>query len=140
MGEGLPSYPRYEKTYCGVKMKNKARLLTFLSVAVLTLAGCSAPRGLDHRATRPVAQGIDAPQSEALQLLAEKLSPMNPGQAVTETMDGKSYQIEVVSLYVNALGESCKRLHLKSDTQSVAKKASICLNSEAKWRYIAPLQ
>lgn len=49
----------------------------------LVLVGCSAPRGLQHKATRPVTENLDAPQDDVTAAFAATAGNLKLGQTVS---------------------------------------------------------
>lgn len=120
-------------------MRKIFKLVLLVSVSSLFLSACGAPRGLDHRASRPSHENLDVPQSTSLVKWSEEVSSMPVGQSVKLTIDDQTYLIEIGEKYTNALGESCRRLHLKAKNDRMTKEAAVCKTSEGQWRYVEPL-
>ncbi len=115
------------------------KLVLMVSVSTLLLSACGAPRGLDHHASRPSQENLDIPQSASMVKWSEEVSDMPVGQSVKLTIDDQTYLFEVREFYTNALGESCRRLHLETEKDQMIKKAAVCKTSEGQWRYVKPL-
>ena len=49
----------------------------------LVLVGCSAPRGLQHKATRPITENLDAPQDDVTAAFAATAGNLKLGQTVS---------------------------------------------------------
>ena len=88
------------------------------------LAGCQAPRGLQHEVSAPQVV-VDKQQSEELQQFAQTLVKQLSGNAVVQevTPFGPA-QISKDREYVNGLGESDRHY------------AAVCRDKDQQWRYV----
>lgn len=107
--------------------------------AVLCTACSSTPRGLAHKATRPIAQYAPVQQDLAVQQFALEVSQMAEGQVMTFTQTPLGYGVKVTAQpeYVSALGEKCRKARAAVNGQS--QLFTVCLQSDNTWRYIEPL-
>ena len=119
-------------------------LLYFLKVAATgicgaaLLTGCaSTPRGLQHEASRPEIVA-DVPQSRTDLAFAETAGKLAVGTTtvVPSTPIGTA-SVTVGEEYMNALGETCRRVELKNPKETV--KGSACLGADKIWRFVRPL-
>ena len=122
-------------------MKQKTLMLTVVIGAALLAAGCSAPRGLQHKATRPVTENLDAPQDDVTAAFAATAGNLKPGQTVSVNLpEGSVGAVSVAktdNAYKNALGETCRRVDVKRQGKAPTRDA-VCLTKEGVWRYVAP--
>ena len=114
-------------------------LALFAAAAVLAMTGCSAPRGLNHQATRPVADGLDAPQAAAVADFARTMGEAPAGARVSTTLPvGGKGEASIPALnatYKNALGENCRRVEMRSGAQR--SRGAVCQTAQGVWRYVA---
>ena len=105
----------------------------------LVLVGCSAPRGLQHKATRPVTEKLDAPQDDVTAAFAAKAGNLKAGQTVSANLpEGGVGTVSVARIdatYKNALGEACRRVGVKRQGKAPTR-AAVCLTKEGEWRYV----
>ena len=105
-----------------------------LAVVPFLLVACSStPRGLQHVPAQPV------PVVDAALDFASTTGRLEVGttSVVPNTPIGTA-QATVMTTYVNALGESCKRIHLKN--QSGETDSAVCLGKDNVWRHVPALQ
>lgn len=114
-------------------MKSKMIIAMTAFTAVL-LAGCQAPRGLQHEVSAPQVI-VDEQQSEELQQFAQTLVKQLSGNAVVQevTPFGPA-QISKDREYVNGLGEQCYRFSIT--TESDRHYAAVCRGKDQQWRYV----
>lgn len=103
-------------------------------MTAVSLAGCQAPRGLQHEVSAPEIV-VDAPQSAETQKFAQSLADMPMGSTVLfgATPQGP-VQVTKVREYMNALGEKCYRYTLKNE--QTQKHAAVCRVNGKQWRYV----
>ena len=121
-------------------VKNLGKAAIVLAVgAVLCTACSSTPRGLAHKATRPIAEYAPMQQDLAVQQFALEVSQMADGQIMTFTQTPLGYGVQVTaqSEYVSALGEKCRKARAAVNGQS--QLFTVCLQSDNTWRYVEPL-
>lgn len=118
--------------------KKKIGILFGATVAIC-LTGCSStPRGLQHIPAQPVA--IPEPvQTQQEHSFASTAGNLEVGAAgiIQATPIGMA-QATVLSSYMNALGEKCKKIHLKS--KSSESNCGVCLGKDGVWRYVPSVQ
>lgn len=109
-------------------------------LAAVILAGCaSAPRGLSHKAARPVADIAPAVQGAEIQAFAKGVSQLQTGLSVyfADSPLGSGMNITGQDFYENALGEHC-RLALAASAGR-GETFAVCRQSDGSWRYAEPL-
>lgn len=120
----------------------KAKFLMVALTAAVLLAGCSAPRGLNHQATRPVAENLDEPQSDVVRAFAASAGQLKPGQTVSlnlpEGGEGTVSLARTDTTYKNALGETCRHVEMKRK-RGESTRAAVCRTMQGDWRYV-PMQ
>lgn len=110
-----------------------------LAVVPFLLAACSStPRGLQHVPAQPLPV-VDAAQDVKDLDFASTTGRLEVGttSVVPNTPIGTA-QATVTTTYVNALGETCKRIHLKN--QSGETDSAVCLGKDNVWRHVPALQ
>lgn len=118
---------------------------TWMAAAVvgmaLILAGCSAPRGLQHKASRPVTENLDAPQDDVTAAFAATAGNLKLGETLSVNLpEGGLGAVSVAkgdAGYKNALGETCRRVDVKRQGRTMTR-AAVCLTTDGVWRYVAP--
>ena len=105
-----------------------------LATAVVVLAGCSAPRGLQHEVTPPEVVR-DAPQASAAKHFAEAAGNLEVGTitVMNETPLGAA-QVQVERAFKNALGEACRRVIVKNN--ETQRRGAVCQGADGVWRYV----
>lgn len=112
----------------------KKYLLMGASALLLTLAGCQAPRGLQHEVSAPEIV-VDAPQSAEIQKFAQSLADIPMGGTVLFGVSPQGpVQVSKDREYMNALGEKCYRYTLKNE--QTQKHAAVCRVNDEYWRYV----
>ena len=113
------------------------RLLIFIGMlGTVLLSSCSAPRGLNHsvtKATAPVLGSISSENAHVAKMLAN-----SSGEYLLVSLGGEVFDASVRENYRNALGEDCKRVHLRGKLGTTGT-AAICRDEQGTWRYLAPL-
>lgn len=114
-------------------MKTKILIGTSL-LSMLMLAGCQAPRGLQHEVSAPTPV-VDEQQNVDVQNFAKTLAemPMSSVAVVNNSPLG-AVQVSKDREYTNALGERCYRYTLTSD--ATRKQVAVCRVSGEHWRYV----
>ena len=78
---------------------------------------------------------VDVSQSAEERAFAEVGARLAEGaESVVQTTPIGMARVRVVGAYMNALGESCKRLEAKS--QKTALTCGVCLGKDGIWRYV----
>ena len=105
-----------------------------LATTVVVLAGCSAPRGLQHDVTPPE-KIQDAPQASAARHFAEAAGGLKIGTTtvMNDTPLGVA-QVQVERAFKNALGEACRRVIVKNN--ETQRRGAVCQGSDGVWRYV----
>ncbi len=115
----------------------KKRIITFaVSVGIVFLTSCSAPRGLNHsitKATAPELEPISVENSELATRLAE-----SGGEFLLLNLSGSQFEARVGESYRSALGEDCKRVYLKG-LSGLSGTGAVCKDGQGLWRYLSPL-
>ncbi len=108
--------------------------IVLVALAVFSVTGCQAPRGLQHEVAAPQVV-VDKQQSEAIRQLAQTLAdqPMGSVQVVNETPFGAA-QISKDREYVNGLGEPCYRFTVTTEIDQ--KPVAVCRGKDLQWRYV----
>ena len=103
-------------------------------LTVVMLAGCQAPRGLQHEVSAP-SPVVDKQQNVQVQNFAKTLAemPMSSVAVVNDSPVG-AVQVSKDREYTNALGEQCYRYTLTSD--ATRKQVAVCRVSGEHWRYV----
>lgn len=114
-------------------MKTKILIGTSL-LSMLMLAGCQAPRGLQHEVSAP-SPVVDKKQNVQVQNFAKTLAdmPMSSVAVVNDSPVG-AVQVSKDREYTNALGEQCYRYTLTTD--ATRKQVAVCRVSGEHWRYV----
>lgn len=120
-------------------MKKLSLVNVALLGAVLAVTGCSAPRGLQHKATRPVTENLDAPQDDVTAAFAATAGKLKPGQTVSVNLpEGGMGAVSVAktdNAYKNALGEACRWVDVKRQGKTPTRVA-VCLTGAGVWRFV----
>lgn len=105
-----------------------------LATAVVVLAGCSAPRGLQHEVTPPEIVR-DAPQASGARNFAEAAGGLEIGTTtvMNDTPLGVA-QVQVERAFKNALGETCRRVIVKNN--QTQRRGAVCQGADGVWRYV----
>ena len=122
-----------------LRLFTKTATLTLLGTVLLT-AGCSStPRGLAHKANRPIADAPLIVQSLEVQTFAREVSALSVGERAFFASSPLGYNLEVTGrpFYDNALGEHCRTVQASLGHGS--KIFAVCQQSDGSWRYVAPL-
>lgn len=114
----------------------KGVLILVSLVSATFLVGCSTPRGLNHSVTEATPPILDPIPDENLEV-AKRLA-LSSGEYVPVNLAGYSFEARVGESYKSALGEDCRRVHLRNVTGTTGTGA-ICKDSNGIWRYLAPL-
>ena len=120
-------------------MKHAPVLFAALLSAVL-LPACTAPRGLAHRATRPVPVIDEEPQSESERQFTEAFValPVSWEGTMSATPFGEDVIISAGSFYVSGLAQKCRRGYLQDGSQAFA--FAVCENdASGSYRVVGPL-
>ena len=118
--------------------KKKIGILFGATVAIC-LSGCSStPRGLQHIPAQSVA--IQEPvQTQQEHSFASTAGHLEEGSArIIQTTPIGMAQAMVRASYMNALGEQCKKIHLKSKNSEA--NCGVCLGKDGIWRYVPSVQ
>lgn len=122
------------------RVKTLGNTAVVLAAGIALCTACSStPRGLTHKATRPVANYAPIQQDLAVQQFAIEVSQMADGQVMTFTQTPFGYGVQVTAqpAYVSALGEKCRKARAVVNGQS--QLFTVCLQSDNTWRYVEPL-
>lgn len=124
-----------------IQTKNFKKTIWMVGCLVtgVMLSGCSStPRGLQHVPAQPIAIQ-DPVQTQEEHSFASTAGNLQVGVAgiIQATPIGLA-QATVRSSYVNALGEKCKKIHLKS--KSTETNCGVCLGKDGVWRYVPSVQ
>lgn len=116
---------------------SKVNVMTCL-VCCAILSGCGAPRGLNHTVTpaEDIYSGVRVSASDAE--FGEKIANLALGASLTVSLKGTTTELTVVDSYFSALGEECKMLRVRSESE-MRKNAAVCRNPSGQWRYLSPL-
>ena len=121
---------KYKKAFCTVSLLISAGLIT----------GCSStPRGLQHVPVKPgaVQDAAQTPDELSFAATAGKLAVGSTGVLQTTPL-GKMAQTSAQSTYMNALGEECKKILVKSKDAEL--RCGVCLGKDGVWRYVPNVQ
>lgn len=119
--------------------KTKAAWIFAVAAAALMLSGCSStPRGLQHVPSDPAVVQDPVQSAEARSFAAAAGSLEAGASAVIQPTPIGTAQATVQSTYMNALGEQCKKILLK--TQNAEAVCGVCLGKDNVWRYVPALQ
>lgn len=120
--------------------KLSALVLAVVVPSTMILTACSStPRGLDHKATRPVAQIEVEAQSSDVQLFAQQVSAMVVGESrvFAQSPIGDSVTVTALPFYTSGLGEECRKA--QAQYSEMSSLFTVCKTENGTWRYIAPL-
>lgn len=112
-----------------------------LMVAAVTLSACSStPRGLAHKASRPVAEVNYVAQAAPIAAFATAVAALPVGSSERFAMSplGNDVMITGGEFYVSALGDDCRKAEVITGSQRLL--FTVCHVSDGTWRYIAPLE
>lgn len=112
-----------------------------LMVAAMTLSACSStPRGLAHKASRPVAEVNYVAQSAPIAAFATAVAALPVGSSERFAMSplGNDVMITGGEFYVSALGNDCRKAEVTTGSQRLL--FTVCHVPDGTWRYIAPLE
>lgn len=112
-----------------------------LMVAAVTLSACSStPRGLAHKASRPVAEVNYVAQAAPIAAFATAVAALPVGSSERFTMSplGNDVWVTGGEFYVSALGDDCRKAEVTTGSQRML--FTVCHVSDGTWRYIAPLE
>lgn len=102
------------------------------------LTACSSPRGLNHKASRPIAVVYEEEQSQELQIFAKTIATSNNNLiSLTNTPFGNSVNIKLEHFYTNALGQKCRKAKVLNNNKT--EEFAVCLGTNNVWRYISSL-
>lgn len=121
-------------------VKNLGKGAAVAAAGIMLCTACSStPRGLAHKATRPIAEYAPVQQDLAVQQFALEVSQMADGQIMTfaQTPLGYGVQVTAQPAYVSALGEKCRKARAVVHGQS--QLFTVCLQTDNTWRYVEPL-
>lgn len=121
------------------KFFSKLVLLSCLTI-VTSITGCSAPRGLEHKASLPTPYQEPAADEQTKQFA------LSVGEAMTDTQItlpwspiGENVNIFSGTFYTNGLGERCKKAYYQVNNANI--QFAVCQNAETKtWHYVKPLK
>ncbi len=121
-------------------MKSKFSSTVVTVAFLLTIVGCSAPRGLDHKASAPtpyVEKDVSINEQEFANKVGEAMQ--NSDLVLSWSPKGENVTIHSGSVYINGLGERCKKAFYVQNT--VNYQFAVCQNATSgTWRYIEPLE
>lgn len=112
-----------------------------LMVAAVTLSACSStPRGLAHKASRPVAEVNYVAQAAPIAAFATAVAALPVGSSERFPMSplGNDVWVTGGEFYVSALGDDCRKAEVTTGSQRML--FTVCHVSDGTWRYIAPLE
>lgn len=112
-----------------------------LILAAVTLSACSStPRGLAHKASRPVAEVSYKAQDVLVASFATAVAALPVGSYERFDMSplGNNVEVHAGEFYVSALGDDCRKAEV--DTAGQRQLFTVCHVSDGTWRYIAPLE
>ncbi len=114
-------------------------------ISAMALTGCSStPRGLAHKAYRPVAERVLVKQDLATAQFAREVSLMGDGQSsyFASSPLGSELTVTARPFYLSGLGEKCRQAAAAgavSSSDGVTQIFAVCEQSDGSWRYVAPL-
>ncbi len=112
-----------------------------LMVAAVTLSACSStPRGLAHKASRPVAEVGYKSQDAMVASFATSVAALPVGSSERFDLSplGNGVWVTGGEFYVSALGDDCRKAEVTTGSQRLL--FTVCHVSDGTWRYIAPLE
>lgn len=112
-----------------------------LMVAAVTLSACSStPRGLAHKASRPVAEVSYKAQDAMVASFATSVAALPVGSSERFDLSplGNGVWVTGGEFYVSALGDDCRKAEVTTGSQRLL--FTVCHVSDGTWRYIAPLE
>ena len=105
----------------------------------LILSACSAPRGLAHKASRPILN-IEEPQRTPLEVqFADNFvkQATNTQYFVAQSPLGDNLSILVGDFYTNGLSQNCRKGYFfQNNTQT---QFTVCKGSDEQYRVVKPL-
>lgn len=120
--------------------KLSALVLAVVVPSTMILTACSStPRGLDHKATRPVAQIEVEKQNAQVELFSQEVSAMVVGETrvFNSSPLGDGVTVTALPFYTSGLGEDCRKAQAQYSQTSTL--FTVCKTDNGIWRYIAPL-
>lgn len=120
--------------------KLSALVLAVVVPSTMILTACSStPRGLDHKATRPVAQIEVEKQNAQVELFSQEVSAMVVGESrvFAQSPLGDSVTVTALPFYTSGLGEECRKA--QAQYSEMSSLFTVCKTENGTWRYIAPL-
>ena len=117
-------------------MKKLLKIAT-AAVLLMTLCSCSAPRGLDHKASRPsVVTDEVSTLSQDKQFCSEFFS-LSSGESsfMSYTPYADSVAVEAGDFYISGLGQKCR----KGFIPALSLTFAVCSDSEGILRAVKPL-
>lgn len=112
-----------------------------LMVVAVTFSACSStPRGLSHKASRPVAEVGYVAQAAPIAVFATEVAALPVGSSERFAMSplGNDVWVTGGEFYVSALGDDCRKAEVTTGSQRLL--FTVCHVADGTWRYIAPLE
>lgn len=114
--------------------------LTAMILSAFLLASCAAPRGLAHKASRPVAV-VEQPVLSASEqkFISDFISkPMNWTGTMTDTPFGDEVSVNAGEFYVNGLDQKCRKGFVQEGFST--NQFAVCQNTGSdQYRVVEPL-
>lgn len=111
-----------------------------LAVALsMVLIGCSAPRGLAHRASRPISN-IEEAQRTPLEIqFADNFvkQTTNTQYFVAQSPLGDNLNILAGDFYTNGLAQNCRKGYFFKNNSQI--QFAVCKGSDEQYRVVKPL-
>ena len=111
--------------------------ITTVTVLIMMLCSCSAPRGLDHKASQPsVVTDEVSTLSQDKQFCSEFFS-MSVGESsfMSYTPYADSVEVKAGDFYISGLGQKCR----KGFVPALSLTFAVCSDSEGILRVVKPL-
>lgn len=114
-------------------------LACFTIASALILSACSAPRGLAHKASRPISDIVEAQRTPLEIQFVDNFvkQATNTQYFVEQSPLGNNLNIIVGDFYTNALSQNCRKGYYYQDNTQI--QFAVCKGSDEQYRVVKPL-
>lgn len=122
-----------------IHFKKAVECASIIVIALTAIAACSTPRGLQHKASRPVAQISAVKQSAQVAQFAKNVSMMSVGSSDIFEFSpvGNAMTVNALNFYTNALNQKCRKAVF--ETSATVQEFAVCTDDSITWYYIPSL-